>query len=505
MYLNKLICKSKRFLIIASAFFLVACGGSNAVPTTNFLGDGTPVERTDSRPNIIFIFTDDQGFADVGANKSVGDILTPNIDLLAATGVRMTNGYATAPQCSPSRAGLISGRYQQKFGLDDNRLTPFPLSQKTIAERLVEAGYKTGIVGKWHLGVDSNSKIWYEEVYAPNSTSSFNPNRIPDSEKVKYFPENRGFQDNFAGEINTYRTNFNFDAQSTELTTIKNTRFRVDVATDAAQAFIKRHNKDPFFLYVPYYAPHVPLQATEKYLSRFPGGMSERRRYALAMISAVDDGVGRIVESIKSYGLEDDTIIFFMSDNGAPMGMTMDDVMPVSNPAGVWNGSINTPWVGEKGMLTEGAIRVPFIVNWPNNLPAGLVYNEPVITLDASATALSVANADLTNIDGMNLITVLNDDQTTLDRDLYWRFWNQAAIRSGDWKYLRTGENKEFMFDLSTDKHEKQNLISENIMLATAMKNRLSSWSESLLRPNPSYLSLNRSERLWYNFYLPNQ
>jgi len=497
-------CQLSKLAIGLCTLLLVGCGGDDAVPTVNLLGDGTPVQRTDSRPNVIFIFTDDQGFADVGANKAVSDIKTPHIDRLAASGVRMTNGYATAPQCTPSRAGLMSGRYQQKFGVDDNRYTPFPLSQSTIAERLVDAGYKTGIVGKWHLELNTNSSSWFNETYSPGSNASYNFANIPASERVKYFPENRGFQDTFFGTANNYRANFDLDANTIEATTIRNTRFRVDVATDAAQAFIKRHQKDPFFLYVPYFAPHVPLEATAKHLSKFPGNMPERRRYALAMMSAVDEGVGRIVESIKSYGLENDTIIFFMSDNGAPMGMTMDDVLPVSNAAGVWNGSVNTPWVGEKGMLTEGAIRVPYIVSWKGTLPAGLVFDEPVMTLDASATALTVANADTSNIDGVNLIPALTGNQSQMNRDIYWRFWNQAAIRNGKWKYIQAAENKEYLFDLSTDAHETKNLMSQNLLLATSMKNRLTNWSQSLQRPGSTFTALNRQEKLWYNFYFNN-
>ena len=482
------------FCSVAATGGLVGCGGGGGG------GSGqSSVVRTDSRPNVIFVYTDDHGYADIGAQGVVNDIKTPNIDQLAATGVRMTDGYVTAPQCTPSRSALMSGRYQQKFGLDDNNYTPYPLSQPMLAEKLGASGYKTGMVGKWHLEIDQNSADWYKNTYA--GSGAFNLANIPESEKVKYYPENRGFQESFFGYRNTYRANFDTSGNTFSYRNVSDSRFRVDVVSDAAVSFINRHKQDPFFLYVAYYAPHVPLEATEEYLSRFPGSMPERRRYALAMLAAVDDGVGRIMQTLQNYGIDDDTIIFFMSDNGAPLALTKPDTQPVSATDGAWDGSVNDPWVGEKGMLTEGAIRVPYVVNWKGHLPQGLVYRNPVITLDATKTAAVLAGVDSSDLDGINLIPYLQNTALVPERALYWRFWQQAAIRKGKWKYLRKADEGDYLFDLSSDVDEKQNLITAHPNVAAALQQDLTTWSTTLKRPGIPSGSMSQQEQTWYNYY----
>lgn len=476
-------------------------------------GDGAsstdqPVVRTSDRPNIIFILTDDHGYADLGAQGVVSDIKTPHLDQLAKTGVRMTAGYATAPQCTPSRAALMTGRYQQKFGVEDNNYAPLPLTQATLAEKFSAAGYKTGMMGKWHLDINSGSKQWYDEVYAPGSSVPFNVNNIPFAEKLKYYPESRGFQDNFVGYYTNYRANFNLAGQSISPQSIRDPRFRVDVVSDAAVTFIERHKADPFFLYIPYYAPHVPLEATQPYLDLFPGSMPERRRYALAMLAAVDAGVGRIVQKLEGYGIDDDTLIVFMGDNGAALNLTKKDILPVSaqnNPTGgsVWDGSLNDPWLGEKGMLSEGGIRVPFLMRWKNHLPEGLVYNEPVITIDASTTAAALAGVSTNELDGINIIPYLKDITQKPNRAVYWRFMQQAAIRQGKWKYLRTADEGEYLFDLSTDKQENLNLVTQHPAIASAMHTQLMNWSVGLKTPGLPTGSLVGSDKYWYDYYFP--
>ena len=487
--------------ISLTALFLSSCGdGSSTTDQT--------VVRTSELPNIIFIFTDDHGYADLGAQGVRSDVKTPHLDQLAKTGVRMTAGYVTAPQCTPSRAALITGRYQQKFGVEDNNYSPLPLSQATLAEKLTSVGYKTGIMGKWHLDINASSKHWYDEVYAPGSATPFNENNIPFAEKLKYYPESRGFQDNFVGYSNNYRANFNLAGQTISPRTVRDDRFRVDVISDAATAFIDRHKADPFFMYVPYYAPHVPLEATQAYLDRFPGPMPERRRYALAMLAAVDAGVGRIVEKLESYGIDDDTLIVFMGDNGAAVNLTKQDVLPVSattNAEGrsVWDGSLNEPWIGEKGMLSEGGIRVPFIMRWKNHLPEGLVYNEPVISIDASTTAAALAGLTTTDMDGINLIPYLKSPSSKPNRALYWRFMQQAAVRQGKWKYLRTADEGEYLFDLSKDQHEQVNVLSQHPAIAQALHTQLSNWSTSLKTPGLPTGALLGADKYWYDYYFP--
>lgn len=500
---GKLRNKSRLSILAGLMTAIFSCGESSDTQTACVGFSSTPVVRTSNRPNIIFIFTDDQGYADIGANNAVSDILTPNIDSLAATGVRMTDGYITAPQCTPSRAALMTGEYQQRFGVDDNRYTPFPLEQPMLAEKLSSVGYKTGMVGKWHLEIDANSQLWYDEVYAPGSTEPYSTQNIPLEEKIKYYPESRGFQDVFFGYSKNYRANFNCAGESFTMQNVTDPGFRVDVVSNTAISFINKHKSDPFFLYVAYYAPHVPLEATEKYLSRFPGEMAERRRYALAMMSAVDDGVGQIMQALEAYGIDDDTIIFFISDNGAPLALTKDDVLPVSEAGPTWDGSLNDPWLGEKGMLTEGALRVPFIVRWKGHIPEGIVYNEPVTSLDASTTAATLAGVDTTEMDGIDLIPYLTDTTIKPDRALFWRFWQQAAIRKGKWKYLRTADEGEYLFDLSSNLHEMNNLLIDNPDIAAAMYQELALWSNTLKRQGLPGGALGSSEKKWYDFHLP--
>lgn len=484
-----------------AALVLSSCGdGSGTTDQT--------VVRTSELPNIIFIFTDDHGYADLGAQGVLSDVKTPHLDQLAKTGVRMTAGYVTAPQCTPSRAALMTGRYQQKFGVEDNNYSPLPLSQATLAEKLTAIGYKTGIMGKWHLDINASSQRWYNEVYAPGSSIPFNENNIPFAEKLKYYPESRGFQDSFVGYSNNYRANFSLTGQTIAPRTVHDSRFRVDVISEAATSFIERHKADPFFMYVPYYAPHVPLEATQEYLDLFPGPMPERRRYALAMLAAVDAGVGRIVKKLESYGIDDDTLIVFMGDNGAALNLTKKDVLPVSaqtTPAGgsVWDGSLNEPWVGEKGMLSEGGIRVPFLMRWKNHLPEGLVYNEPVISIDASTTAAALAGLTTTDMDGVNLIPYLKNPSSKPDRALYWRFMQQAAVRQGKWKYLRTADEGEYLFDLTNDQHEKVNLLTQHPAIAQSLHTQLSNWSASLKTPGLPSGALLGADKYWYDYYFP--
>ncbi|OED40774.1 hypothetical protein AB833_11855 [Chromatiales bacterium (ex Bugula neritina AB1)] len=442
----------------------------------------------DERANIIVVFTDDQGYADLGANGVLTDIKTPHIDKLAADGVRMTAGYVTAPQCTPSRAGLLTGQYQQSFGLDDNSYTPMPLSQLTIGNRLQDAGYATGMVGKWHLEIDQNS-------------TDYDHSSLTREQRTPFFPHARGFDDVYFGYDNIWWTNFDMTGRTIPVTYRKNSGYRLDVATEASLAFIERHKQEPFFLYVSYFAPHVPLAATEKYLSRHENVALQRRRTALAMMSAIDDGVGRLRANLQANGLTDNTLIFFISDNGAPLGLHKLD-LPIEDNGGAWDGSLNDPWVGEKGMLSEGGIRVPYIVTWPGKLPTDTVYDNAVSTLDMAATSLAAAGVGVqAELDGRNLLPHLTGEQYGLEeRALYWRFWNQAAVRKGQWKYLAAGD-REYLFNLAGN-HETENLLRRHPDIARRMRNDLSGWTQTLFRKGFPSGKLSGQEQQWYNFYL---
>ncbi|MGB0292838.1 MAG: sulfatase-like hydrolase/transferase, partial [Luteolibacter sp.] len=254
------------------------------------------------KPNIIVIFTDDQGWADLGCQGSLKDIRTPHIDKMAADGVRCTSGYITAPQCIPSRAGLLAGRFQGRFGLDANGSIPLPLDEVIIPQRLQKAGYTTGMVGKWHLDPNHQSVEWIKE-HLPNAQIGKGKKvAIPAAKRIPYEPDQRGFSDIFCGHTNRYRATYDLkgkDVKPTKMLTQQGDR--LDTQTDAALAFIDRHNEKPFFLYLAYFAPHVPLTSTAKYMERFPSEMLLRRRKALSMISAMDDGVGKIREKLAEY------------------------------------------------------------------------------------------------------------------------------------------------------------------------------------------------------------
>ena len=458
-----------------------------------------------NRPNIVVVFTDDQGFADLSCQGQRKDIKTPHIDQLAKDGVRMTHGYITAPQCVPSRAGILSGRYQQRFGVDSNRTLPLPLEEVTIAQRLQKAGYTTGMVGKWHLDPSPGSSEWIEK-NMPEEWGERKGKRIHIPERLRkhYDPTARGVTDSFCGTISRYWATYDLEGRNLapqgEWRTEKG--YRLDIQSDAAVTFINRHHDKPFFLYLAYFAPHLPLEATNKYLARFPGTMPERRRHALATISAMDDGVGRIRQTLLRHGIDKNTIIFFISDNGAPLKMGMED-LPLSSKGGTWNGSRNDPLVGEKGMLSEGGIRVPYIVAWPGTLPHGKIYEHPVTSLDVAATALALAKQPAApELDGTDLIPYLTGTNLGAPHAaLYWRFWNQSAIRKGKYKYLQAGGEKRYLFDLSSTKHERENLIQKAPEIAKSMSMELKEWASALKTPGIPNGELSAREKKFYSYY----
>ncbi len=357
------------------------------------------------RPNILIILADDLGYADVGF-QGCRDIPTPHIDSLAKNGIRCTNGYVSGPYCSPTRAGLMTGRYQTRFGHEFNPgngpQAGLPLSETTIADRLKAAGYVTGWVGKWHLG----------------SAAKFHPHR-------------RGFDETFGflGGAHAY-----FPGRGAPIyrgsEVVGEKKYLTDAFAREAVAFIDRHRSQPFFLYLAFNAVHTPMQATDDRLQKFPAIADKTRRTYDAMTLAMDEAVGRVLDKLRSAGLEEETLIFFFSDNGGPtmQGTTI-------------NGSRNTPLRGSKRTTLEGGIRVPFAVQWKGKLPAGKVYERPLIQLDILPTALAAAGAEVKpewQLDGVNLLPYLTGkNQAAPHETLYWRLGEQMAIRHGDWKLVR--------------------------------------------------------------------
>lgn len=459
-------------------------------------------QTTDKKPNIIVIFVDDMGYGDVGAQGVLKDIKTPHIDQLANSGIRFTNGYVTAPQCSPSRAGLITGRYQQRFGFGHIPDGPLPLSERTLADRLSTVGYITGQVGKWHLEPNEVSFEW-AKINMPNAIlkeGRLGP--IPRNLSKSYMPENRGFHQYFTGYINDYDTNYDlqgnlFDASKN----IKVPGYRLEIQTNAALEFVKRNHEKPFFLYLNYYAPHVPLEASQKYLDRFPKKMPERRRHALAMISTIDDGVGQLREMLNNYKIDNNTMIIFTSDNGAPLGITKADI-PVESNRGVWDGSLNVPLTGEKGMLAEGGIKVPYIIHY-SGFQKGLVFNHPVSTLDITCTAIAMAGLknDKT-LDGVNLVPYLTKKTSNIPHPyLFWRFWEQTAVRAGKWKLIVVGNKGQLLFDLEKDPSEENNLFDKEPQVVKRLTKELNIWTQQLSPKGIKKGSLNDQETNWYQHY----
>ena len=472
------------------------------------LGLGVTADHA-SRPNIIVIMTDDQGRADLGIYGKVSDVKTPHLDQLARSGANFTSGYITAPQCAPSRAGLLSGRYQQRFGFDSIVDGPMPLNQQTIATRLREAGYTTGMVGKWHLEPNHGTVRWAQQNH-PELVENGRFVSLPFNKMEPYYPAHFGFEYFYLNNDSPYYVNFDLEGNDvTPARWDKNATYRIDAKTEAALAFIRRQQKQetPFFLYLAYYAPHVPLNAPAEYLARFPGEMPERRRHALAMISAIDDGVGRIMETIEDAGMSERTMVVFLSDNGAPLGAhqgtPMKDAQPAEDQVAAWDGSRNEPFRGEKGMWSEGGIRVPFLMSWPGTIPAGLTFKDPVISLDIAATANAAANLpDHPVFDGVNLLPFLRGTkQGQPHDDLYWKFWNQSAVRSGNWKYLQIPFGSGFLFDLENDPEETHNLLDKHPEKARELHAKLSAWTAEMMPRTSPDKGLNDQEKQWYSHY----
>ncbi len=391
-----------------------------------------------SKPNIIIILTDDQGYQDVGFNGST-EIPTPNIDRIAKNGVVFTNGYVSYSVCGPSRAGLITGRYQDRFNFVKNPLFEIndidqgiPLGEELISEALNNVGYNTLAIGKWHLGAHKDQrplKQGFDEHFGFLSGGH------------KYFPKNWTLND--LSEVNSHS-----DGYITKLLhngkRVEEKEYLTEALSREAVNFIKRKRKDPFFIYLAYNAPHVPLQATEKYLKRFPNIKNRKRKIYAAMVSAVDDGVGNVLDALDEMGITENTIVYFLSDNGG-----------ASN-----NEANNDPLRGKKGTLYEGGIRVPFAMQWPKMIEEGQTYDKPIISFDIFATLAEYAGFKPKNeIDGVNIIPFLNGDSNKTPHEyLFWRkkfAQVKTSVRHNDYKLVKEKNIKLQLFNLTKDKSEK--------------------------------------------------
>lgn len=413
----------------------------------------TTAFAADRKPNIILIVADDLGYGELGCQGGK-DIPTPHIDSIAKNGIRFTNGYVSCPVCSPTRAGLMTGRYQQRFGHELNPGPPgqaqdnfgLPLTETFFAARLKAAGYATGMVGKWHLGY-----------------------------RKGYLPLDRGFDEffGFPGGAHAYN-NAQVDGDNPVMRGDKpydEKEYLTDAFGREAVAFIEKHETRPFYLYLPFNAVHSPLEAPEKYMDRFGKITDKKRQTYAAMQSAMDDNVGRVLETVRKNGLEENTLVIFISDNGGPTQGTT---------------SSNGPLHGFKGDTYEGGIRVPYMLQWKGKIPAGKTYDQPVISLDIAPTvcALAGARTDGAKFDGVDLMPFLTGKSSAAPHEaLYWRYGRKYAVREGDWKLVDNGTGKFELYDLYKDIGESKDLAADKPNKVEKLTARLKQWESGCIAP----------------------
>ena len=429
----------------------------------------------EKRPNILLILTDDLGYADVGFNGAT-DIKTPSLDALANGGTKFTSAYNVHPFCGPSRAGLMTGRYPHKFGSQFNLPRSsqsgglgIPTSETYISKVLQDAGYFTGLVGKWHLG-----------------------------ETKEYHPNNRGFEE-FYGFLNgghhyfpkqfkamyeRNRKNGMNHAIFSYLKPLERNGVEVDeqeYITDAlsreAERFIRRageNQSQPFFLYLAYNAPHTPMHATAQDMAQFPDIKDKKRKTYAGMVYAVDRGVKRIVETLKATGQFDNTLIVFLSDNGG-------------KPS---TGASNYPLAGGKGDVKEGGFRTPMFFHLPNQVPAGQVYQHPVSTLDFFPTFTSLANANIPankELDGKNIWSAVKNNVSARSEEMIYAMrhrngYSEASARKDNWKAYTDGKNWQ-LFNIENDIQEKNDLSKKYPFVLREMQAEMEAWSWLHVQP----------------------
>lgn len=419
------------------------------------------------RPNIVIFLADDLGYADIGVN-GCKDIPTPNIDTIAKNGVRFTDGYATHCVCSPSRAGLMSGMYQHRFGFEHNSgperfADPNfgqPREVPTLAEKLKEAGYATGMIGKWHIGFKEGLR-----------------------------PQERGFDYHygFLSGAHTYLAGRqDNDPIVRNGQPVKTTKYLTDEFADEAVGFVERSKDKPFFLYFAFNAVHSPMDENA-YQDRFPELTGKRKIFA-GMLTGLDTAIGRVMTKVRELGEEDNTLFIFYSDNGGP---TSD------------NSSLNTPLRGFKSQMFEGGIRVPFAMQWKGKITCGQTYHEPVMGFDCHATALAAAGIESGpgiqtvsgdqeskagepswgQLDGVNLIPYLTGQQTGRPHDqLFWRAGQQHAARVGDWKLVNTRSEPPMLFNLKEDISESKDLAATQPEKLKELQTAFAEW-EKITKP----------------------
>ena len=431
------------------------------------------LEPQAERPNIVVILADDLGYGSVSWYGS--DIPTPHIDSIGANGIGFLSGYMTAPVCNPSRPALITGRYQQRWGKELNSQTvapvgaarkSLPTTETTLAAALKREGYATGAVGKWQLGtaegyhpLDRGFDFFLGMPSGSRFVESSWPNaRIAPGNEDSGEPDGAG---RYRGLLQGRQP-------------IQLDEYLTDRLGREGVRFVERHKDGPFFLYLAFHAPHGPIQTIDKYYERFPSIDNETQRIYAAMISALDDWVGAVLQALRKHGLEERTLVFFASDNGAAKQSDID-------------GKRNAPLIGHKRNLYEGGIRIPFLVQWRNRLVGGRRFEHAASSLDIFPTALAAAgmqDLDALDLDGVNLLPFLDGSATGAPHQhLVWRSGPNAAVRKGPWKLIRSEGGLTRLYNLDEDPGESVDHSHEQPALVVELERVLEEWAEDKAAP----------------------
>lgn len=412
------------------------------------------------RPNVLLIVSDDQGYADVGFHGSK-EVPTPQLDRLARRGVIFENGYVSHPFCSPTRAGLLTGRYQHRFGHEENpyfdptdRTEGLPLTERLLPEILRASGYVTGWVGKWHLGA------------APH----FKPSRRGFAETFGFIGGGHRYLNWSPNPSVEYMVPVERNDVAVEVTEHLTTVFGHEAA-----GFVQRHSGRPWFLYLAFNAPHTPHEPTPERLARFTAISDPKRRAYVAQVSLMDDAIGETLAAVESSGQSERTLVFFFSDNGGAVG-----------PA---QATDNSPLRDFKGSVYEGGVRVPFVMSWPRTLPAGTRYRPAVSSLDVFATTLAVAGVAMPRdrtYDSVDLIPFLTGRQGGEPHDhLFWRAQRgQWAVRdSAGWKLVRQAGRPDELYHLSQDIGETSDRAAAEPARLRTLTSELAAWDRQMIPP----------------------
>ncbi len=427
-----------------------------------------------SQPNVIIFFTDDQGYGDLSCMGAT-DFRTPNLDRMANDGVRFTDWYSNNPVCSPSRAALLTGRYPGNAGVRSilrghRQTTGLPSSVPTLATMLRDAGYQTAMAGKWHLGLTEDSR---PQSHGFDRSFGFFAGCIDYYSHIFYYGANRPGPG----------LNPTHDLWEDNEEIWRNGEYFTELVADKAMEYLREMSATdkPFFLYVPFNAPHYPMQAPQEYMDRFAELPWDRQAMA-AMISAVDDAIGKIMNEVERLGAAANTLSFFTSDNG-PSRETRNWLDGNQDP---YYGGASGGLKGHKFSLFEGGVRMPAIAHWPEQIGAGVVSGEPCASMDIVPTVLDAVGVDASRyeLNGVSLLDHLTSDTQLEDRPIFWELGSQTAVRRGKWKLVLNGQlvehedpiAEDHLSNLDDDPSESVNLAGQEPAITSELKRLADNW-----------------------------